>query len=265
MYDAVENSSELELGVSPMDQTTFVQVQMFNCGKAPFNDKRVRQAWMYAIDQQQLIDVGLRGTGKVARTPLPETHEYYAEPSVDYTGAQPDKAKALLKEAGYPNGVEFEQIVASWDYVKPMAPIIKAQLAKAGFTANLKVVPIDTYFSEIFAGNYEAFTFTIGFEVFSGDVDMLLRGWWGGFFNESAMFWTSDEAKRLPTLLDQALGEQDKAKKHDLYREAQNIIVEECATCPMLFQPFARAWRKEVLDYKVPLTLGTNLFSIHKA
>jgi peptide/nickel transport system substrate-binding protein len=262
LYDAVRNSDNLELGVTPLDQTTFLQVAMFNSGKKPWNDRRVRQAWMHAVDRQQLVDVGLLGNGKVTNSPLPESHEFYAEPSVTYEH-DPERARSLLAEAGYPDGVTFEQLVASWDYVKPMAPLLEQQLKPAGFTARLKVVPIDTYFAELFKGNFDAFTFTIGFEVFSPDVDMLLRGWWNTFFSEKVMFWTTPEAKRLQEALDEALGEQDTDRKKELYAEAQQIIAEEAATCPLLFQPFAFAWRKEMVGFKPPLTLGLKLYDAH--
>jgi len=264
LYDAVRNSAGLELGLTPVEQSSFVEVVMFHCGKKPFADKRVRQAFMYGIDRDQLIEIGMLGNGAIAHSPLPDSHPLYTEPSIVYE-YDPERAKSLLNDAGYPDGISFELLVASWDYVKPQAPLFEQQLKPAGFNAKLKVVPIDTYFSEIFAGRYESFVFTIGFELFSYDVDMLLRGWWNNFYGEKAMFWTTPEAGRLQEVLDQALGEQDDGTKKGLYAEAQQIIVEEAATCPILFQPVAHAWRKEVAGYEMPFTIGTHLFTVRPA
>ena len=261
LYQTIRDSSNVELGLAPVEDTSFVEVLMINSGRAPWDDQRVRQALNYGINVPQLIEIGLLGNGTVARSPLPSTADRYIAPTQQYD-YDPDRSKALLTEAGVAMPLAFELLVASWDYVAPQAPILVEQLAAAGFAAEPKVVPIDSYFAEIFAGNYETFVFTIGFEVFGFEPDILFRGWWGPFFAENAMFWTTDGAKRVPQLLDQALEEPDFDKQNLLYAEANEIIVTEAATTPLLFQPLAHAWNKSVAGYQMPLTLGMTLFGV---
>jgi peptide/nickel transport system substrate-binding protein len=264
LYDAVRNSENLELGITPLDSASTIATAMFNCGKEPFSDQRVRQAFMYAIDRDQLVEVANLGQATVADSPLPASNPFHVTPDVVYTH-DPERAKALLSEAGYPDGLTFELHCSDIAGTKEYAPLLEQQLRTAGMTAKLRVTGIDGYFSEIFAGNYSCFVFPHQFEVFSYDVDMLIRGWWGGFFNEKAAFWTTDGAKRIPQLLDEALGETDDARKTELYGEAQQIIVEEAGSAPLIFQPTVHAWRKDVLDYQTPFTFIVALYNIHPA
>ena len=72
--------------------------------KAPFDNKLVRQAINYAIDRQLLVDTVNSGTGAPADAIIaPAVFGYYSPGLYDYS---PEKAKALLAQAGYPNGFE---------------------------------------------------------------------------------------------------------------------------------------------------------------
>jgi peptide/nickel transport system substrate-binding protein len=261
LYDTIKKNQDLELGVPPFEKTLGQQILMFNNAKKPFDDKRVRQAFMYAIDREQIIKVGQLGAGLVADSPLQANNPYYVEPTVKYRH-DPEKAKALLAEAGYSNGVPFELIVSNFSITQPTAPLFEQQLKEAGFQPKLKIRGIDEYFSQVTAGNYQAFVFPIDFEVFSPDVDMTLRGWWGGFFNEQAAHWTTPEAKEIPKLLDQALAAQDDAGKKEAYGRAQQIIMEEAASLPIWWYPLASAWRKELCGYEMPFVQNIRLWDV---
>ena len=264
LYETIRANPNLELGLAPVESTSFVEVMMFNSGKPPFNDQRVRQAACYAVNVPQLIDIGLLGNGAVARSPLPSTADRYIEPQQKYD-YDPERALALLSEAGVETPLTIDLRVASWDYVAPQAPLFVDQMAAGGFDVQVQTRPIDSDFPEILAGNYEAWVFTIGFEVFGFEPDILFRGWWGPFFAENAMFWTTEGAQRVPTLLDQALEEPDFSRQNELYAEANEIIVTEAACVPLLFQPLAHGWNTQVAGYQMPLTLGMTLFGVHPA
>ena len=109
-YRAVESSSNLELGIAR--ETSFLEMIMFNTTKPPFNN----QAVYYSIARQALIEVGLRGEGRIARSPLPPESPRYIEPWQQYN-FDPEKSKALLREAGYdPDNapVRFQLGVVEW-------------------------------------------------------------------------------------------------------------------------------------------------------
>ena len=107
----------------------------------PFNDVRVRQALKLAIDQQKVIDIVFRGTG----TPGEHHHvapvhpEYYKLPMV---GPDVAKAKQLLAEAGYPNGLELELICKNQPAWEAASATVMAEMWNAsGFKVKLNVLP----------------------------------------------------------------------------------------------------------------------------
>lgn len=89
---------------------------MFNTTKEPFDDKRVRQAFAYAIDRQSLIDNVVKGGQTPAYSFVPggipdaEEGKTFREVGGDYFTEDVEKAKALMAEAGYPNGEGFPEV-----------------------------------------------------------------------------------------------------------------------------------------------------------
>ena len=269
VYKAVEDSPNLELGIAR--KTSFLEMIMFNTTKPPFDNQLVRQAVMYSIDAPQLIEIGLRGEGRIARSPLPPEDPRYIEPTMQYN-FDPEKSKAMLRVAGYdPDNapVRFQLGVVEWAYVYPQAPLLEVSLKQGGFNPQLLIDSIDArWVSDIMRpedggpARYDAWVATIGFEVFSYDPDNLFRGWWGGW-SENASFSTPGVPSKLNELLDQALGEPDFDKQNELYAQANEILVTEAGSVPILFQPLVHAWHKSVAGYQMPQTLGMTLFGVH--
>lgn len=269
LYRAIEDSPNLELGIAR--ETTFLEMIFFNTSKPPFDNQLVRQAVMYSIDAPQLIDIGLQGEGRIARSPLPPEDARFREPVMQYN-FDPDKSKALLREAGYdPDNapVQFQLGVVEWAYVYPQAPLLAQTMQMGGFDPLLLVDSIDArWVSDIMRpedggpARFDAWVATIGFEVFTYDPDNLFRGWWGGWA-EGASFATPSVPSRLNELLDQALEEPDFDKQNDLYAEANEILLTEAGAVPILFQPIAHAWNKSVAGYQMPQTLGMTLYGVH--
>src|SRR5690606_700315 len=74
---------------------------MFNTSAPPFDDVRVRQAFIYALDMDKIIGTGMLDNAAAAKSFLPETHPNYHEASTVYS-YDPEKSRALLAEAGVP-------------------------------------------------------------------------------------------------------------------------------------------------------------------
>ena len=265
LYRAIEDSPNLSLGIARA--TSFVEVIMFNTGKPPFDNQLVRQAAMYSIDAQQLIDVGLQGEGRIARSPLPPESDRFLEPQQQYN-YDPERSLQLLAEAGVETPLTFELGVVEWAYVAPQAPLFAQQMQEGGFNPLLLVDSIDARWASDIQrpesgepARYDAWVATLGFEVFSFDPDMLFRGWWSGLA-DLANFNTPGVAQ-LTDFLDQALAEPDFAKQNELYSAANEILLTDAGSVPILFQPLAHAWHKSVAGYQMPQTLGMTLFGVH--
>ncbi|WP_299628911.1 ABC transporter substrate-binding protein [uncultured Tateyamaria sp.] len=122
-----------------------------NNKQAPFDDLRVRQALAHAIDRQAIIDGAMFGYG----TPI-GTHFAPHNPAyVDFTGSSafdPAKARALLAEAGLPDGFETTLHLPPPSYARRGGEIIAAQLAEVGITAEIINVEWAQWLETVFRG-----------------------------------------------------------------------------------------------------------------
>lgn len=104
---------------------------------APFDDIRVRQAVMHAIDKQAVVDTAWNGYGTVVGGPVPPTDPYY-EDLTDLYPYDPDRARELLAEAGYPDGLEVTFTVPTRPYATAVSEIVVSQLAEVGMDARIE-------------------------------------------------------------------------------------------------------------------------------
>jgi peptide/nickel transport system substrate-binding protein len=104
-----------------------------NVNVEPFDDVRVRQAMNYAVDVESIIENVLNGLARRLDNPLlPEAFGYIATPVYSY---DPDKAKSLLAEAGYPDG--FEMKLDARPSFKELAEVLVGQLSALGIKVNV--------------------------------------------------------------------------------------------------------------------------------
>lgn len=103
---------------------------------SPIKDPRLRQAINYAVDKQTLLDVLYDGHGQVSQCQLGTSFFFGFNPSLQPYAYDPDKARALLAEAGYPNGldIDFKYRVSSGD--SELSEAIAAMLEDVGFRVN---------------------------------------------------------------------------------------------------------------------------------
>jgi peptide/nickel transport system substrate-binding protein len=114
--------------------------------KEPWTDNRVRQALKVCQDRQKILDLAFFGQGIIAQDHhvAPGVHPEYAEiPTPEY---DPEQAKALLAEAGYPDGLDVELAVGTgWDDVVSYAETLKQDAVAGGFNITLNTMPNSQY------------------------------------------------------------------------------------------------------------------------
>lgn len=122
--------------------------------RKPWDSKLLRQAVAYAIDREAIIKTMLQGQGKVLHGPFSQGQYAYdanLEPKYRY---DPEKAKALVKEAGFPNGVDVELFTPVGRYIndKQVAEAMAAMLRAVGIRAALKTPEWPTLWSDVQKG-----------------------------------------------------------------------------------------------------------------
>jgi peptide/nickel transport system substrate-binding protein len=113
-----------------------VRVLDVNNTVEPFDDPRVTQAINHAINRQELIDVSNFGYGEPLWQPFPDGYVAHSDALDDLYPFDPERAKELLTEAGYPDGVDVELSLYAED---PLAEQLQQQLTAAGIRTTLTV------------------------------------------------------------------------------------------------------------------------------
>ena len=129
-------------------------IMTINNKKKPFDDVRVRRALMHAIDRKAFIDGVLEGLAQPIGSHMAPTDGGY----VDLTGLypyDPEKAKALLKEAGVATPLNVTLTLPPPQYARKGGEVLAAQLAKVGVIAKIENVEWAQWLSGPFKGNFD--------------------------------------------------------------------------------------------------------------
>ena len=222
---------------------------MFNTLKAPLDDYRVRQAFYYAVDVDKLISNALDGHAAKVKGFLPENHENFHEASTVYT-YDPDKAKALLKEAGHES---FEiTLVVNNNWVKNLAAQIKNDLDAVGIKTTIDEQKIN--WSE-----YAPSQSTLPYDVmltpgdptcFGNDPDLLMSWWYGdNTWTTGRTCWQKAQDgkwKELNDLMQQAR-EAEASKQQELWNQCFDIIAEQVPLYPLFHRELATGYQGNLI------------------
>jgi len=217
--------------------------------KNPFLDVRVRQAIYQAIDVNALTSKIMRGTAEPVSQLVSKEMKGYSTSLADRLPLDVEGAKALLAEAGYPEGFSFGLMCPNDRYINDEA-ICRAtasMLAKIGVTAKLSSMPVRTYWPELREDNF----------------DMYLLGWSPGTFDAEhpLRFLASTPNKekklgswnfsgysnaRVDELLPMIQTEIDNGKRQGMIDEAHKILQDDVAYVPMYVQPLIWATKDNI-------------------
>jgi peptide/nickel transport system substrate-binding protein len=129
-------------------------IMSINNKKAPFNDVRVRRALAHAVDRQAFIDGAQEGLGKPIGSHFAPTDAGYLDLTKVYPH-DPQKAAALLKEAGITTPLNVTLTLPPPQYARKGGEIIAAQLARVGIVAKIENVEWAQWLAGTFKGNFD--------------------------------------------------------------------------------------------------------------
>ncbi len=190
----------------------------------PFDDVRVRQALNYAIDKKKIQQAVFLGTGTIAKSIVPPIIDGY-DPSFYTYDYNPEKAKALLAEAGVGDGFEVELSYSSiWPWQEAMAIQVADQLKAIGVKATPKRITDSDHRSRVAPAVQDIpfFTFEDGPIVLDPVYTLFLMARSTGVSNRAGY-----KNEKLDSLIDEAKSTLDRDKRLELMREAQKIWVED--------------------------------------
>jgi ABC-type transport system substrate-binding protein len=249
----------LTVNVGPSWSVVFISM---NTLKPPLNDRRVRQAVSLAIDRLSIVNGLLRGFARVADAPMaPSVFGYCPVKKTEY---RPERARDLLKEAGYPDGIEIPFVVQS--RFLDVAQAVAAQLETAGIRAKMDVMETARFVRvrNVPADQAPARLLTGIFSSFAGNMDDVLKAvyvkeaWGPARFNFS--YYDNPEMERL---LDQAVRTLDVRKQKDLYCAINKILWEDSPHAWLFYPPQIAVWNKRLKGVESPAHLEVNVRNAH--
>jgi ABC-type transport system substrate-binding protein len=195
-----------------------------NVAMKPFDDVRVRRALNFALDKQKLLQGVLLGTGEVARSIVPPIVQSY-DPSFFAYNHNPERAKALLAEAGHPNGFECELLFSNiWWWEEAMAVQVADQLKAVGVTCKPQRVTGSDLRARSAPGRQDMpfFTFEDGPIVLDPVYTMFLLAHSNGVSNRAKY-----SNPRVDQLIDESRQSLDADFRDRAMREAQKLWMED--------------------------------------
>ncbi len=234
--------------------TTHIEYLAMNVEKTPFDDVRVRQAFNYAINKDDIVIAAMDGEATAFDGYIGPAAIGFYDVAAKYE-YNPDKAKELLTQAGYADGFEFS-VMLSGDVRAKSATIIQANLAALGITMNIDQMEASTFYEK--TGN--------------GEHDACLSGWVANAEPDNTYrpLFTSEKAgpggnrsfyknPEVDKLVDDAATNRDAAAIQKDYETITRTISEDAIWVPLYSKKGLTARRKDLQGF-TPSAIGMHDF-----
>jgi len=222
----------------------------FNCEKPPFDDPRVRQALSHAIDRKKMLASIMDGRGVAAAGPIPPIlRKFQAEEKYSY---DPEKAKKILKEAGFPDGFSMKIYQTADIENLNLCLVVQSYLKDINIRAAIVQLEWSSFLEAVTNGEAQAFWLS----------------WWADYPDaENFLFPTFHSINRGPggnrsrfsnnrvdDLLFQAVKVMDDKKRSEMYKQIEEIIIAEA--------PWIFLWHKSSVAVCQPWVKGYSVAPI---
>lgn len=247
MVDRLENKG---IAVTYNDSNRVAHIG-FNTRKPPFDNVKVRMALNYAINKDMIVEGVLGGLGVVANSIVaPNTWGYYDPKLYSYN---PEKARELLKEAGYPNGFSAKLFTPQGRYFrdKETAIAIADQLKDIGVTLKVEVVDWGVYLKElrvpVESGKNKVEAYLLAWECITREAGHIVNS----IFNSinqppngwNTMFYFNPEVDKLDSIANATV---DPNRRLEYFKELQLIIAEDAPWVPLYSYKLVNGHRSDL-------------------
>ncbi|HXF60474.1 MAG TPA: ABC transporter substrate-binding protein [Caldilineaceae bacterium] len=239
---AMEAEEGIIVGEAPPGFSFYAFIMNINA--PPFDDVRVRQAFQYAIDREEIANTAFHGEATPLLIPYPPTSWVYPEDLENYYTHDPERARELLAEAGYPDGFSVEMLIrGTEDAHLDQAQVFQQQLAEIGVQVELLPTELPQYWPLLFESQFQIVSHKTG----DATVDP------SGLFEAAAccrpfrsFFGIQDRTEdwfiEYRDVINRARESNDQEERAQLYHRALEIWLEQAWTIPTV-------WEQDVYAY----------------
>jgi oligopeptide transport system substrate-binding protein len=255
--------NQFQLQVTP---AMSIQYYGFQHQSELFNNKYLRQAFNYAIDRQKIVDFTLQGEGIPATFGIvpPSLKDYDAKKVKGYD-FNPDLAKKLMEKAGYPNGKGLNKITlqlnSGGSRNTHIAEVIQKMLKEViNVDIELNIMALPQHLENLETG--KTLFWRSAWVADYPDPENFLNLLYGGHIpvklsDKSYINSVRYKSAKFDSIFTKALREPDRIKRYDLYRQADQIAMEDAAIIPIyydenyrLVQPFVKNFDANAMEYR---------------
>ena len=232
----------------------------FNMKKAPYDNPKVREAISYAIDQKPIIDTVFLGAGEAANSIIgPNVWGYY---DVEKFTQDIEKAKALLAEAGFPNGFKAKIWVNDNPVRRDIAVILQDQLKQIGIDLAIETVEWGAFLDGTARGDHEMFLLgwgTVTRDPDYGMYELISTATMGAAGNRS--FYSNPTVDKL---LEEGRTELDPEKRKAIYKEIQEIIRKDIPMYMIIYPLQNVVTQKNIKNFKLDPANAHRIYGVTK-
>lgn len=224
------------------DQNTNIRYFAFNTEREPFNDPKVRQAISMVVDRTPIIDAAIFGAGQPTNILFPAT--YWAGYESEIPAPDIEGAKALLAEAGYPDGFTTE--LHSWSqyaFLSNAAVVLQEQLKQIGIESELRFEENAVYLENYFASNFDISV--TGTSAYVDPNDVIYQN----FISTSSTNAARYMSEEMDSLILAGMEETDQAARAEIYVQIQELIKTDLPWVNLFIASQYEAMKSYVMDY----------------
>jgi peptide/nickel transport system substrate-binding protein len=220
-----------------------------NTREKPFDDRRVRQAMNYAVDKQRIGKL-LMGTSVPSHGVL-APGAFGRDDTIPPYPHDPAKARALLAEAGYPNGFELDYVTLVDEEAEKLAVSLQADLAAIGVKMTITQITFSAFADAIGKATGPKFSIITWVGDYPDPLSLLDPLFHSrNIADENGTNFSFFKNAELDTLLDAGRGETDREKRAALYRRAERILYDEAPWIWGYHQLMTEVVQPYVRDYR---------------
>ena len=254
-FEVVESNDDLVSAIVEGSNLSIGYIGMHQANE-PFDIPEVRQAVAHAIDYEAIVDAFYGELGTTAGEFIPPGLLGRAE--LDAYEYDPERARELLAEAGFPDGfdTEFWYMPVSRPYYpvpQDIAEAVVSQLSEVGINAELQTEDWGIYLDDYAAGKFPMYM--LGYSADYADPNNFVFTFFGPNEIVQAFGWESPETVEL---LEQARAASSEEERQGFYEEAANNIYEAVPAIPVVYPRTVHATRSNVEGF-APTPLGTTI------
>lgn len=240
MANMAQSDSNLKLDVFDSTQVRYL---ILNTTQPPFNNQAVRKALEYALNKKEMAEVIAGQYGGPAVALVSEAEGKWCNTDLKVEEYDPAKAKQLLADAGFPNGVDFTLTIRSGSEVyEQMATLIQASVKDAGFNCSIEKLE-----NAAVREKYEALTHQATILMWIDDIiDPSGVSGWTVDYDQCKAWYTGLNDEALDKLNTDASKEMDEAKRVKMYWDIQAKVKDNANVMPLFKNGFAYASQKSV-------------------